>query len=53
MRSRIAYARQGAGRGLKQEKKAGILAKPLVGGYAIEDRLFAEYLAGVDLKQLV
>lgn len=38
---------------LDKLKKAGILAKPLVGGYAIEDRLFAEYLTGMQLKQVV
>lgn len=38
---------------LDRLKKTGILAKPIRGGYAIEDRLFAEYLAGMQLKQPV
>ena len=38
---------------LDKLKKAGVLAKPMRGGYAIEDRLFAEYLVGVQLKQVV
>ncbi|WP_313950621.1 hypothetical protein [Accumulibacter sp.] len=33
--------------------KAEILAKPLAGGHAIEDRLFAEYLRAVELKPVV
>lgn len=38
---------------LDRLRKAGILGKPLAGGYAIEDRLFAEYLRELELKQVV
>lgn len=38
---------------LDRLRKAGILSKPLAGGYAIEDRLFAGYLSEVELKQVV
>jgi hypothetical protein len=38
---------------LEKLTKAGILAKPLAGGYAVEDPLFTEYLMGMELKQVV
>jgi hypothetical protein len=38
---------------LDKLRKAGILSKPLAGGYVIEDRLFAEYLRELELKELV
>lgn len=47
-RATIATVRGALGR----LEKAGILARPREGGYRIEDRLFAEYLAGIGLKQL-
>jgi hypothetical protein len=38
---------------LDKLKKAGVLARPLVGGYTIEDRLLAQYLADLELKKVV
>ena len=38
---------------LERLRKAGILTKPASGGYAIEDRLFADYLATMRLTDVV
>jgi len=35
---------------IERLKRGGILAKPANGGYIIEDRLFADYIAGEGLK---
>jgi hypothetical protein len=38
---------------LDKLKKAGIIFRPIAGGYAIEDRLFADYLLGLRINQIL